>query len=1061
MKLIDSSIKFPVTVIVGVLIVGLGGLIAINEVPVQLTPEVERPMIYVNTTWLGASPEEIEKEIVEKQEEYLKSVEGVVEMRSESQDSRGTVTLEFPAGTDITGAVVRVTNKLNEVPSYPQNADRPVVTTSGGTEGAIAWFVIKSDSAGVYVPHQQTLIEDFVKPRLERVEGVSSINIFGGLEQELHVIVDPDLLASSGITVSQLTAALRSENRDISAGDFGEGKRRYVVRTVSRFDSVEDVSQTVVTVRNGIPIRVGDVARVSLDYRKPSAMVRHFGKPSIAFNAQRQVGANVLEVVDGLLAQVEILNREIMEPRGMRIENVYRETVYINSAIDLVMSNIYLGGFLAILALFIFLRSASAIAVVALSIPISIITTFLAMSLFGRTINVISLAGMAFAVGMVVDSSIVVLENIYRHMQMGKPRLKAASDAAREVWGALLASTVTTVAVFLPIMFVEEQAGQLFKDIAIAISSAIVISLLVSITVIPTLSSRILRVSGRMRERDSRTTFLGRLANRIASFVDYINAKGTRRIATIAGIVIVAMGLTWFLLPGAEYLPNGNRNLIFGFMLPPPGYNLDEMISVGKTVESHIQPLWEADAESADTMAGGGIDNFFFVALTNQAFMGMRARDGARAKELVPIANRALSSIPGAIGFASQTSLFGRSFAGTRSVRIDVTGPDLPQVLGLAGQVFGQVGQVLNGANSRPIPGLDLGSPEVRVNPDRVRSADVNLSAGDIGQAVNVLVDGAVVSEYYHQGKEIDLVIKGRQGWTDHTQDIAMLPIATPSGRIITVGDVAEVYLTQGPVQINHVERQRVVSIETVLPDNIALEEAMNKIEREIVQPLEEQGRIGGLYDINLSGTADDLTRLRKELTTDFHIAIVLTFLLLAALFQSFVYPPVVMLTVPLATFGGVLGLNVVRIFDPTQQLDVLTMLGFVILVGTVINNSILIVYQALNLMREGVDPRTAVKESVRVRVRPIFMSTGTSTLGMLPLIVMPGAGSELYRGLGSVVVGGLAVSTIITLVLTPLVFTYAIELVTRVRALVGAKPVPVSVAPSLDGQSQHSQAES
>jgi HAE1 family hydrophobic/amphiphilic exporter-1 len=481
------------------------------------------------------------------------------------------------------------------------------------------------------------------------------------------------------------------------------------------------------------------------------------------------------------------------------------------------------------------------------------------------------------------------------------------------------------------------------------------------------------------------------------------------------------------------------------------------MVRSGQIIESQIQPLWEADPEATDTLPGGGIDNFFFVALRNQAFMGMRARDEARAKELVPVANRALFSIPGAIGFASQTSLFGRSFAGTRSVRIDVTGPDLPKVLALAGQVFGQVGQVLNGANSRPIPGLDLGSPEVRVSPDRVRAADVNLSAGDIGQAVNALVDGAIVSEYYHQGREIDLLVKGREGWTDHTQDIAQLPLATPSGRIITVGDVADVYLTQGPVQINHVERQRVVSIETVLPDDIALEAAMTKIDNEIVDPLKQQGQIGGLYDIKLSGTADDLTRLRKELTTDFHIAVILTFLLLAALFQSFVYPPVVMLTVPLATFGGVLGLNVVRLFDPTQQLDILTRLGFLILVGTVINNSILIVYQALNLMREGVDPRSAVKESVRVRVRPIFMSTGTSTLGMLPLIIMPGAGSELYRGLGSVVVGGLAVSTVITLVLTPLVFTYAIELVSKVKTLFGASSQVVSVTPSLDNENRPS----
>ncbi|MBD3297990.1 MAG: MMPL family transporter, partial [candidate division Zixibacteria bacterium] len=832
--------------------------------------------------------------------------------------------------------------------------------------------------------------------------------------------------------------------RDISAGDFDEGKRRYVVRTMSRFESVEDVHETIITMRAGAPIRVGDVADVQLDYRKPRALVRHMGNPSIAFNAQRQVGSNVLEVMNGLLAEMERINEDVLADKGVRIENVYRETVYINSAIDLVFSNLYLGGFLAIIALFLFLRSPSALLVIALAIPLSVISAFPLMYLFGRTINVISLAGMAFAVGMVVDSSIVVLENIYRHMQMGKPKWTAAADATREVWGALLASMVTTVAVFLPIMFVKERAGQLFQDIAIAISSAIFVSLFVSITVVPTLSSRVLKISSKMQGKNQDENWLARLSRRIAAFVDYINARNLRRLVTIAAFIVVSMGLTVLLLPSAEYLPNGNQNLVFGLMLPPPGYNLDEMVGVGKNIEAELAPLWETPAEEAEDLPGGGLDNFFYVAFPGQAFMGMRSRDDSRVKELVPLANRLLMSEPGAIGFASQTSLFERGFAGSRSVSIDVTGPELPKVLGIAGQIFGQVSQTLPGSSSRPIPGLDLGNPEVRVYPDRARAADVGFSATDIGRSVNALVDGAIVSEFWHQGRELDLIIKGRDDWSRHTQNIEQLPLATPNGRIITLGDVSDVRMWQGPVQINHVERQRAVTIETVLPDDIPLEEAITRIEEQIVEPLRDQGQVAGLYDVNLSGTADDLSRLRNELAIDFNLAVILAFLLLAALFQSFVYPLVIMVTVPLATFGGVVGLRVVQLFNPGQQLDVLTMLGFVILIGTVINNSILIVHHALQLMREGKGAREAVRESVRVRVRPIFMSTSTSVLGMLPLVVMPGAGSELYRGLGAVVVGGLAFSTVFTLILTPLVFSYAIELVAKVNALFGKEPVAV-----------------
>jgi HAE1 family hydrophobic/amphiphilic exporter-1 len=567
-------------------------------------------------------------------------------------------------------------------------------------------------------------------------------------------------------------------------------------------------------------------------------------------------------------------------------------------------------------------------------------------------------------------------------------------------------------------------------------------------TVIPSLSSRILKLSKTFKADSDKGTMLTRLASRIAGYVDFINAKSMRRLATISSIIILTLGMGWLFLPPAEYLPNGNQSFVFAFMLPPPGYNIDEMVEIGKSIEDQVAYLWETPPEESADLAGGGIDNFFFVAFPGQAFMGLRSRDESRGGELVDIANRALSSVPGSFGMASQSSIFGDGFAGSRSVRVDITGPSLDRVLGIATQVFMQMEQVLPGSNSRPIPALDLGNPELRIYPDRVRAADAGISATDLGLAVNALVDGAIVSEYWHDGREIDLIIKGRDRLTQHTQDIAQLPLATPSGRVITIGDIADIKRTQGPVQINHVERQRAVSIETSLPDNIPLEEAIDRIQSQIVGPLRDQGQIGGLYDILMSGTADDLSRLRTELIAGFGIAVILTFLLLAALFQSFTYPLVILVTVPLATFGGVMGLRLVQLFDHMQQLDILTMLGFVILVGTVINNSILIVHHALQLMRQGTDPRTAVKESVRVRVRPIFMSTATSVFGMLPLILMPGAGSELYRGLGAVVVGGLAVSSIFTLFVTPLVFSYAIDTVRAIRRAIGLKDVAVSEQP-------------
>lgn len=415
---------------------------------------------------------------------------------------------------------MRVNNKLSEVPFYPENARQPVVSTVSRFDRSIVWFVIRGDES-FYVPHQTTFIADVVKPRLERVEGIAGANLFGELYRELHVTYDPDLLASMRITIDELAAALQAQSQDISAGDFGEGKRRYVVRTLGRYRSPEDVAQTVIKVRAGVPIRLGDVAEVALDYQKPSALVRFQGEPALAMNAQRRLDSNVLEVTARLMREVEAINREILHPRGMSIEIAWRETHYIEASIDRVLANIYLGAFLAIAVLFLFLRSPSSILVVALSIPISVVTSFLALYLMGRTINVSSLAGMALAVGMVVDAAIVVIENIYRHLQMGKGRRQAAIDGTREVWGAVLASTVTTVAVFLPIVLIEERAGQLFRDIALAISSAVAVSLLVAVTVTPSASSKVLKASAHAQQQQG--TLLPRLSARIAALVDVLN----------------------------------------------------------------------------------------------------------------------------------------------------------------------------------------------------------------------------------------------------------------------------------------------------------------------------------------------------------------------------------------------------------------------------------------------------------------------------------------------------------------------------------------------------------
>ena len=1067
MKLVDASIKNPITVAVGVILLVMFGLIALLRIPVQLTPNVDKAEITVNTIWPGASPQEVEREIADEQEDVLKSVEGLVEMKSESFYGRGRVTLKFQVGTDPDTALLKVSNNLNQVPEYPDEAEEPVLVSSGSEQNAIAWIILErlsGDNTGIESEYQ--FVKDFVKPRFERIPGVAESEIYGGVKPEMQVTFDPNSLAAHNITIAEVAAALNRENENISAGDFDEGKRKFIARTVGQYQSPNDVENVVIKYINGTPIYVHDIAEVRLGYAKPTATVHEKNRPTIAVNAKRQTGANVLQVMTGVREAIAEMNAGLLKERGLRLRQVYDETEYIESAIDLVRQNLFVGGTLAVLVLILFLRSINSTLIIATAIPISVVGTFLMMTFFGRNINVISLAGLAFAVGMVVDAAIVVLENIDRHRGLGETRVEAAYKGTTEVWGAVLASTLTTMAVFIPVVYVQEEAGQLFKDIAIAISCAVALSLVVSITVIPTFSARIL---GYFRERrqaklaakrmqlstvptnpssEPDTTKTSELDNELPSFKNsvrlldrfaHIFTEGvanfnyrvtgsvSARVAVVVALTGFSLAMAFFLSPPSEYLPEGNRNFVFSLLLPPPGYNLEELDQIGNVIVKELEPYWKED---------GGVEyreprirNLFYVALGRIMFAGASTQDPLKARDLVPIFKKELKKIPGFYATSYQSSLFGRGISSGRTIDVDITGPDLTRLVQFGGRVFGQAMQLLPGSQVRPIPSLDLGNPEIQITPDRVRAASLGLAARDIGQAVDTLLDGRKVSDYQHDGKEIDLTLMGISSFTKQTQDFDNLLLRTADGRLITLGSVADVRWVAGPTQINHIERQRAITIQVRPPRETPLETAMQTLENKIIAPLKKSGEISGLYNINLAGTADDLVVTRKALQWNFVLALVITYLLLAALFASFLYPLVIMFSVPLAAAGGFAGLWLVSNLIEYQSLDVLTMLGFIILIGTVVNNAILIVHQSLNHMRhEEMERREAIREAVRNRIRPIFMSTTTSVFGMMPLVLFRGAGSELYRGLGIVVVGGLALSTIFTLFLIPALFSLVLD---------------------------------
>jgi hydrophobic/amphiphilic exporter-1 (mainly G- bacteria), HAE1 family len=1094
MNLVQLAVRQPVTVAVGVLLILLSGILAIRRIPIQLTPNVEDTIIAVTTRWEGASPVEVEQEIVDTQEEKLQGLAGLRSITSSSQQGQAVIRLEFIVGTPKDAALREVSDKLREVPSYPDDVDEPVIEASDPeNQDYIAWVVLSCTDPDFDVRTLQDFGDDRIKPRLERIPGISEINVLGGREREVQVRYDPARIASKGITPAAFAAALRLQNRDTSAGALAESKMDVRVRLVGQFTELRDVEDTVIAFTAGGPVRVRDVAEVVETFKEQRTFVRACGEPVLAINAQKEVGANVMEVMEGLRGGIEALCAEggLLDTKArklglkgkLELTKVYDQTIYIDDALGLVRSNIWIGGVLATIVLLIFLRSLRTAGIVALAIPISVVGAVVVLVALGRSINVISLAGMAFAVGMVVDNAIVVLENIYRHLEMGKAPAKAAVDGGREVFGAVLASTLTTVLVFVPILLIEEEAGQLFRDISLAIVAAVSLSFLVSITVIPSTAARLLRAKKGGAPR-KKPRLIGRSPDLIAAVVDRCNRSVLARVGIVLLFATASVLGTWWLIPPTDYLPQGNRNLVFGLMIPPPGYNLEQQGILADRIESTMRPFWEAarteegspEREAAiagldavptfdhfrgipgEPLVPPALSEYFLVSFDGIMFHGGVSEDSRKVVDILPLFTHATRAevTPGVLAFAFQIPLFQLGGSTGSAIKINFSGDDLEEVAAATESVLMELMGRYSPYSTQPDPSnFNVPTPELRLFPDPLRRAESGLSHEDLVVAVQTLGEGALVGEFRKKGDAIDLKLISRHALEGGALDrVIESPIATPGGSSVPLSSVTRPVRTTAAQQINRVGRQRSITLQFTPPTGMALEQAVREVAG-IIEAKRNSGAIGPDIESSFTGSASKLEAVQEALLGDgswrgalnssLVLALLVVYLLLCVLFQSFVLPLVIMISVPLATLGGFAALRGVYLWSlidpylPIQQLDILTMLGFVLLIGVVVNNAILIVHQTMNFMRaeEGgrsLPAREAITEAVRSRVRPIFMSTLTSVGGMAPLVFMPGAGSELYRGLGSVVVGGLLVSTVFTLLLVPLLLSLALDLQTRLR---------------------------
>ncbi len=1059
MKLIDQSIRNYHTVTVMIVLAVVVGFLCFITLPRQLTPTVDKPLIEVKTIYPGLSPNEVEWNITRRLEEQLESVEGMKKMTSRSEHGQSVITLEFEWGTDKNIAMIDVNNKLQQVKDLPVLADKPTLrSVSNDNSSPIMWIVFDKPDPNMPDLNQNYMYEigeDIVVPALRRVPGVADSWHFGGEEREMRVEFDPYSLARLRLTYDEVIDRLTEENKNTRAGYHDEEKREYTVRTLGEFKSAEEILKTVIKRDGDKTITVEDFATVVDGYQRTNSLVRINGRLSNAFGVIRKSGANVVDTCNLAAETVDDLNQEFIN-RGipLNLKIVYKDVDYIDESMSLVKSNLGFGAILAVLVLLLFLGSVRSVVIVAISIPVSLMAVFIVLKILGRSINVISLAGMAFAVGMVVDNSIVILENIYRHLTMKKGVMKAAYDGASEVWGAVLASTLTTLAVFVPIVFIQEEAGQMFQDIAITISASIALSLLVSVTVIPTLATLIIRLKPGEEYRP------GALHRTLLRPVIYLAEKSAQAYSGLIGVLLgktfvgvlgkvsilagVVGILLWSvtLLPEKDYLPYGNSNMVFMLIEPVAGVPAETNMNY---FDDYVNKITAMDDVSRNFLVFSQRFNGGGAIIKPELARGQsgEVKMAIKAQEM----GREIFRIPGyRFAFAIQRPIFRSA---DKTFQVEITGPDMYQLKEIAQNLVGQIAGLPGVHAVRPE--FKFGNPELRFLPKREQAARLKLGMDEIGDIVESLNAGKYLGEFNEQGEPIDFVfVQKKDARKLSLQDYKDLPVWTGEGMMTHLGHLAEVEVDAGPARIDHIEKERAINLVVQVKKDAAMQQVINAVETEAMAPVRKT--LDHEYGLRAGGAADELTSTQKSLLNSFYYAVGFIYLLLVALFASFLRPVVVMLTVVFAVSGSFLGIagnNILQrgyiraILEKMDvpnaaemaadwnwiTFDVLTQLGIVILAGIVVNNAILIVHQMLNNIRAGMEEREALRLSCETRLRPIMMTVISSVFGMIPLAFGEGAGTELYRGMGTALIGGLSVSTLFTLFLVPVLISLTMDL--------------------------------
>lgn len=1019
MALTNTSIKRPVATSMVFLIIIILGIAGFRYLPVDLLPPIEYPQLTVATDYPNVGPEEIEKIITEPVENAVAGVPGVERVRSRSEEGESRVTLEFAQGVNIDAASNDVRAALDRLrDDLPIESDPPRIWKFDPNNFPI---VIVGANSDMPLDELTQTLEREVTKRFEQINGVGSIDIWGGVYREVHVELRRDKLAATGLSSQQVTQAISNENVNLPGGDVNSGIKSLYVRTQGEYENIEQIRNTIITVIDGKPIRVRDVADVRFGYEDLERLVTIDKKPMVRFGLRKQTGANTVSVAEEIRNEVEMVNKE---RNDMELFVTTDTSEFIQSSINNVKNSAMWGALLAVFVLYLFFRNGSSTFIIAVSIPISVIATFGLLYFGGLTLNQMSFGGLALGVGLIVDNAIVVLENIIRLRENGKSLEDSALTGTKEVAGAIIASTITTSVIFLPVVFMQTVTSMLYKELALVVVFALACSLLVALTLVPMLSSIMLTVSTDADAKQKKSWFQRMFVAFENSYAGFLRKSiGKKKIVYATVFVLIAGSVFLVTDIPVELAPQTDADEIDIDLRMGDGTNiavLNEYLAEMEQIVRSVLPMDDVEHLTTDVRDGRAEVEVSMVSADKRSISTSDLADKIR-KKLVGTIPGGDIRVDAQSGLWILRRLFGSG--GNEDVSIELRGYNMKQAERISNELKLIIEEIdgIEGVRT----GRSEGRPEQNIVFDREKIADLGLSVRQVAQVIQTNIGGSQAGVYRVEGDEYPITVRLRPSDRLSSQDLDNISIQTPEGSVIPISSIVKKNNSRGATEIEHINGQRTTYITANLEGGIPLGEAVNRIRSRLVEfPLPEG------FSIVYSGEYQEQQEAASDFNLSIIMALILIYMVMAGQFERFIDPLIVMCSVPLAIVGVVPTL----ILTDTS-INIQSLMGLIMLIGIVVNNAIVLI-DYINLKRkdESLTLLEAVVESGRLRLRPILMTTLTTVLGLLPLSFGLGSGAEIQASLARVVIGGLTASTLITLVFIPVVYISVVPVVEKVK---------------------------